>query len=100
MGVGPPDCSPPALTPGLRARVTYYIAFFSERVSAPWFYFGQTVYMLWNMLNDPLVGWLSDRAPGLTRRRIPAIKWGGPLWALVFYLAWVENPGCPKRGAR
>ena len=71
-------------------RVTYYIAFFSARVSAPWFYVGQFVYMIWNAVNDPLVGWLSDIAPGITKRRIPAIRYGGPLWALTFALAWYD----------
>jgi len=57
--------------------VTYYIAFFSARVQSQWFYFGQAVYMVWNAINDPLVGWLSDAAPGLTQRRTPAIMYGG-----------------------
>jgi Na+/melibiose symporter-like transporter len=48
------------------------------------------VYMVWNAVNDPLVGWLSDIAPGLTKRRIPAIKYGGPLWAVIFALAWYD----------
>jgi hypothetical protein len=70
--------------------VTYYIAFFSARVQSRWFYFGQAVYMVWNAVNDPLVGWLSDALPGLTQRRTPAIMYGGPAWALVFALAWFD----------
>uniref|UniRef100_A0A7S0F397 ADP,ATP carrier protein n=1 Tax=Hanusia phi TaxID=3032 RepID=A0A7S0F397_9CRYP len=29
-------------------------------------------------------------SPGLMRRRIPAIQYGGPLWALVFALSWLD----------
>ena len=46
--------------------------------------------MFWNALNDPMVGWLSDTSAGLTKRRIPAIKYGGPAWAVVFALAWYD----------
>jgi len=70
--------------------VTYYIRYFSQRITGPWFYIGQFIYMVWNALNDPIFGWLSDRAPGITKRRLPAIKYGGPLWALVFALAWMD----------
>eukprot|EP00282_Hemiselmis_andersenii_P028384 CAMPEP_0169468780 /NCGR_PEP_ID=MMETSP1042-20121227/23110_1 /TAXON_ID=464988 /ORGANISM="Hemiselmis andersenii, Strain CCMP1180" /LENGTH=476 /DNA_ID=CAMNT_0009582175 /DNA_START=465 /DNA_END=1895 /DNA_ORIENTATION=+ len=73
--------------------VTYYIQFFSRRVNTQWFYIGQVVYMLWNSFNDPLFGWISDAAPGLTRRRTPAIKYGGPLWAIVFAMAWQDLGG-------
>jgi len=73
--------------------VTYYIQFFSRRVNTRWFLIGQVVYMLWNSLNDPLVGWISDAAPGLTRRRTPAIRYGGPLWAIVFAMAWQDWGG-------
>ena len=75
--------------------VTYYIAFFSQRVQGQWFYFGQGLYMLWNAVNDPLVGWISDAAPGTTQRRTPAIRYGGPVWALVFALAWIDLPSSP-----
>eukprot|EP00960_Hanusia_phi_P000480 13542-Hanusia_phi.AAC.1 len=70
--------------------VTYSIPFFSSRLSSSSFFLGQALYMIWNALNDPLIGWLSDMSPGLMRRRIPAIQYGGPLWALVFALSWLD----------
>ena len=70
--------------------VTYSIPFFSSRLSSSSFFLGQALYMVWNALNDPLIGWISDMSPGLMRRRIPAIRYGGPLWALVFALSWLD----------
>ncbi|EKX46456.1 hypothetical protein GUITHDRAFT_107660 [Guillardia theta CCMP2712] len=70
--------------------VTYSIPFFSSRLSSSSFFLGQALYMVWNALNDPLIGWISDMSPGLMRRRIPAIRYGGPLWALVFSLSWLD----------
>ena len=72
--------------------VTYYVEMFMAVPIAPsWFYGGQVVFMVWNAINDPLVGWLCDRLPG-NDRRLPAIRMGGPLWALSFVFTWY-SPG-------
>jgi hypothetical protein len=65
------------------------------------FFVAQTLYTLWNAVNDPLFGWLSDRADccaGSTwvaksprsalLKRAGAIRWGGLAWAAAFALAW------------
>eukprot|EP00698_Gefionella_okellyi_P025098 TRINITY_DN9078_c0_g1_i3.p1 TRINITY_DN9078_c0_g1~~TRINITY_DN9078_c0_g1_i3.p1 ORF type:complete len:299 (-),score=51.47 TRINITY_DN9078_c0_g1_i3:607-1503(-) len=51
-----------------------------------WFYTGQIMYLIWNAVNDPLFGWLSDRAA--QRKRVSAIRYGGPAWAVLFLLPW------------
>lgn len=55
------------------------------------FYAGQTIFALWNAVNDPLFGWMSDTASGRTgaSRRLRNIALGGPLWAVAFALVWV-----------
>jgi Na+/melibiose symporter-like transporter len=92
--------------------VTYYLELFCYVISLEggWFYFGQTVFMVWNSVNDPIFGWLSDLGMGLTgesgRRgrgrlgskprglpvqqsaRLRAIRWGGMLWAVAFLSVW------------
>ena len=94
--------------------VTYYIAMFAALPSLTpgWFYAGQLVFMVWNGVNDPLFGWLSDtlRAPAwlaaaaavrggsggapartaspAVARRAAAIRWGGLAWALAFVFVW------------
>jgi hypothetical protein len=40
---------------------------------------------LWNAINDPLFGWLSDIS-GV--KRTSAIRWGGLLWCASFLLVW------------
>lgn len=64
---------------------------------------------LWNAINDPLFGWLSDTVhlPGWlwkdspvgrtsynpTTRRASAIRWGGLAWALAFLFVWFPWSG-------
>lgn len=65
------------------------------------FFVAQTLYTLWNAVNDPLFGWLSDRADccvssswvaksprSALLKRAGAIRWGGLAWAAAFALAW------------
>ena len=49
-----------------------------------WLLFG-----LWNALNDPLFGFISDRTKLKLGRRIPYIRYGSLAIAVVFVLAWV-----------
>ena len=77
--------------------VTYYLEMFTRvaELDGGWFFVGQTVFMLWNMLNDPLFGWLTDRgyfsprgtsstSTSVLNRRLGAIRGGGWLWALAY----------------
>ena len=48
-----------------------------------WLLFG-----LWNALNDPLFGYISDKTKSGLGRRIPYIRYGSIAVALVFILSW------------
>lgn len=48
-----------------------------------WLLFG-----IWNAVNDPLFGYLSDRTNTKIGRRIPYIRYGSLLIAAVFSLSW------------
>ena len=48
-----------------------------------WLLFG-----LWNALNDPLFGFISDKTKSVLGRRIPYIRYGSIIVALVFILSW------------
>lgn len=53
-----------------------------------WLLFG-----IWNAVNDPLLGYISDRTRTSIGRRLPYIRYGSPLIALAFILFWVNLPG-------
>ncbi len=53
-----------------------------------WLIFG-----IWNAVNDPLFGYISDRTKSKIGRRLPYIRFGAPIFALAFILFWVYIPG-------
>ncbi|RYG51570.1 hypothetical protein EON67_03100, partial [archaeon] len=75
---------------------TYYIHLFTSASSLTptAFYVGQSVFMVWNAVNDPLFGWLSDNilpasaAHSPLARRTRAVRWGGTAWAVAFCAIW------------
>ena len=57
-------------------------------ISIVWLIFG-----LWNAVNDPLFGYISDRTKSNLGRRIPYIRYGAPILVIGFILFWIEIPG-------
>ncbi|XP_062351980.1 transmembrane protein 180 isoform X3 [Cinclus cinclus] len=72
------------------------------------FWIGETVFLIWNSLNDPLFGWMSDRvflstqqagaeisSPEVVLKRLRALSHNGPLFAISFLAFWVAwaHPG-------
>lgn len=65
------------------------------------FWIGEIVFLIWNSLNDPLFGWISDRKylsssagkdhtkANIILKRISALSWTGPLFAVSFLSFWV-----------
>ncbi|KAF7254011.1 hypothetical protein EYD10_01141 [Varanus komodoensis] len=66
------------------------------------FWIGETVFLIWNSLNDPLFGWLSDRVflstqqsgveistPEVVLKRLRALSQNGPLFAMSFLAFWI-----------
>lgn len=52
-----------------------------------WLLFG-----IWNALNDPLFGYISDRTRSNLGRRIPYIRYGSVFYGLIFALSWQDIP--------
>ncbi|XP_034519077.1 transmembrane protein 180 isoform X4 [Ailuropoda melanoleuca] len=83
----------------------YYVDTFVSvyKINKAAFWVGETVFLLWNSLNDPLFGWLSDRqflssqpwsgarlsSRAVVLARVRALGWHGPLLALSFLAFWV-----------
>ncbi len=59
-----------------------------ELAGVVWLIFG-----LWNAVNDPLLGYISDRTKSSIGRRLPYIRYGAPIFGLAFVLFWIELPG-------
>ncbi len=57
-------------------------------ISIVWLIFG-----IWNAVNDPLFGYISDRTKSNLGRRIPYIRYGAPIFVIGFILFWIEIPG-------
>jgi GPH family glycoside/pentoside/hexuronide:cation symporter len=51
------------------------------------------IFMIWNSINDPLFGYISDRTRSKLGRRIPYIRYGAPILTLGFILLFIELPG-------
>nr|MDO8112984.1 MFS transporter [Candidatus Sigynarchaeota archaeon] len=46
------------------------------------------IFAIWNALNDPLFGIIEDKTRTSIGRRIPYLRYGSPLYVLVFLLCW------------
>ena len=70
------------------------------------FWIGEMIFLVWNSLNDPMFGWISDKSSlssgnkqlgssDIIQKRIDALKWTGPLFAISFLAFWIQwaNPG-------
>ncbi|TFF87876.1 MAG: hypothetical protein EU549_04000, partial [Promethearchaeota archaeon] len=71
---------------------TSYTFFYNVKLGLDesWTILAWFIFIAWNMINDPLLGFLQDRTK-LKRfkgRRIPYIRYGGPIYAFLFILAW------------
>lgn len=47
------------------------------------------VYAIWNALNDPIFGFLSDSSRSKKGRRIPFMRYTAPFLGLTFFLMWL-----------
>ncbi len=72
--------------------LTYYFTSFRgmepNLAATTWLLFG-----IWNAVNDPLFGYISDRTKNKLGRRIPYIRYGAPLIGLSFILCWINFGG-------
>ena len=61
-------------------------------LGARWIGIAATVYALWNAINDPLFGYITDNTRSKHGRRIPYMRFTAPFLALTFILVWFAPP--------
>ena len=52
-------------------------------LAARWIWIGATIYAIWNALNDPLFGYITDSTRSKRGRRIPYMRFTAPFLALM-----------------
>ena len=61
-------------------------------LSARWIGIAMLVYAIWNAINDPLFGYITDNTRSKLGRRIPYMRFTAPFLALTFILVWFAPP--------
>ena len=72
---------------GMTYFFTKFMGLDESLASIVWIIFG-----IWNAVNDPLFGFLSDRTKSKLGRRIPYIRYGSFFYSLVFVFTWIKWP--------
>lgn len=67
-------------------------------LSARWIGTASIVYAIWNAVNDPLFGFLTDNTRSRLGRRIPYMRFTAPFLALTFFLVWMTPGGIADTG--
>jgi GPH family glycoside/pentoside/hexuronide:cation symporter len=57
-------------------------------LAARWIALASVIYAVWNAINDPLIGYISDNTRFKQGRRIPYMRYTAPVLALAFSLLW------------
>ncbi|HHE73220.1 MAG TPA: hypothetical protein ENL34_13170, partial [Chloroflexi bacterium] len=64
-------------------------------VRARWIALASTLYAIWNAVNDPLFGYITDSTRSRWGRRIPYMRFTAPFLALFFILVWMAPVHAP-----
>jgi glycoside/pentoside/hexuronide:cation symporter, GPH family len=67
-------------------------------LSARWIALASLIYAVWNAINDPLFGYISDSTRSRWGRRIPYMRFTAPFLALTFVLIWFAPPEAGQQG--
>ncbi len=62
-------------------------------LTARWIAVASAIYAIWNAVNDPLFGYLTDSTRSKRGRRIPYMRFTAPFLALTFILVWLAPRG-------
>lgn len=57
-------------------------------VNAKWIGIAAIIYAIWNAINDPIFGYITDNTRSKLGRRIPYMRFTAPFLALTFIIVW------------
>jgi GPH family glycoside/pentoside/hexuronide:cation symporter len=66
-------------------------------LEAGWFALAAPIYAIWNAINDPLFGYMTDSTRSKRGRRIPYLRFTAPFLGLTFILVWFAPPGAGQQ---
>jgi GPH family glycoside/pentoside/hexuronide:cation symporter len=74
-----------------QAFATYIIFFYVDVVKLPAYLaaIGMLIYGIWNAINDPLAGYISDHTHSKWGRRVPYIAMGAIPFGIIYFLLWI-----------
>jgi len=67
-------------------------------LAARWIAIASAIYAVWNAINDPLFGYITDNTRSKHGRRIPYMRFTAPFLALTFILIWFAPPQAGQQG--
>ena len=67
-------------------------------MQARWIGIASVIYAVWNAVNDPLFGYITDSTRSKRGRRIPYMRFTAPFLALTFILVWFAPPQAGQTG--
>jgi GPH family glycoside/pentoside/hexuronide:cation symporter len=65
-------------------------------LSAVWIGLASTIFAVWNAINDPIFGYISDATRLKQGRRIPYMRFGAPFLAVFFIIIWFAPAGAAQ----
>ncbi|HHY88753.1 MAG TPA: MFS transporter [Chloroflexi bacterium] len=79
----------------LNAFLVMQTIFFQDYLGlgAGWFTAAMVIYSIWNAINDPWFGYLTDNTRSSRGRRLPYMRYAAPVLAFSFFLIWLAPPG-------
>ena len=92
MWVSAADASVAFIQGALMIGLSYYYLHI-RGLSAIWIGIVWLIFGVWNAVNDPLFGHISDKTKTKLGRRIPYIRYGGPILGFLYVMCWIAFPG-------
>jgi len=82
-----------ALISGVYGALLQYFYHVYLNLGSEWISLAALIYAIWNAINDPLFGYISDSSKGKNGRRIPFMRYTAPFLGLTFILVWLIPQG-------